>query len=348
MTICKEPTISGSVSFPTLTGAPPLVIAHRGASGYFPEHTVQSYEKAIELGADFIEPDLVATKDGILIARHEPWLADTTDIASHGKFVDRKTTRFIDGQERSDWFASDFTLEEIKMLRAKQSFAHRDQSFNSKFQIPTLNEIIELTKQSSFATGRMVGIYPETKHPTYHQEIGLSLEDRLLKALAAEGWTEQDSPVIVQSFETSNLKHMRAHSNIRLLQLIGGADEHPYDLTLAGDQRNHLTLVTNGLDEIASYANGIGAPKKFLLGQAEIDGLTASNAIARTHGKNLFIHAYTFRNEPKFQVTLSGGNPIAEYKAVYAMGIDGVFSDFPDTAITARDSYATELAHAGS
>jgi len=348
LTFCEEPAISASASFPTLTGAPPLVIAHRGASGYLPEHTLQSYQRAIELGADFIEPDLVATKDGILIARHEPWLADTTDIASHAEFANRRTSRIIDCHELCDWFASDFTLEEIKTLRAKQSFAHRDQSFNTKFQIPTLSEIIGLARKSSIAKERMIGIYPETKHPTYHHEIGLSLEDRLLQALVGEGWTEQDSPVIIQSFETSNLKDIRARSNIRLLQLIGHPDERAYDLTLAGDSRNYLALVTDGLDEIADYANGIGVPKEYLLDRITIDGLSASNLIAHCHGKNLFTHAYTFRNEPKFQAALSGGDPIAEYKAVYAMGVDGVFSDFPDTAIAARQSYSAELAQAGS
>ena len=335
----EEIAIPDSASFPTLSGTPPLVIAHRGASGYLPEHTLQSYQKAIELGADFIGVDLVVTKDGVLIARHEPWLAATTNIASHPEFADRKTVRVVDGHEICDWFASDFALEEIKSLRAMQSFAMRDQSFNAMFQIPTLVEIVELAKASALAQKRVIGVYPETKHPTYHREIGLPLEDRLLAVLADAGWTERISPVIVQSFEIANLKAIRSRSDVRLLQLIGKPDERPYDFVVAGESRSYLSLVTDRLDEIASYANGLGVPKEYLLVPASNDNLSASKLVSRAHGNSLFVHAYAFRDEPQFQEACFGGNPMAEYKAFYALGVDGVFSDFPDSAIAARQSF---------
>ena len=325
-----------------MSGAPPLVIAHRGASGYLPEHTLQSYQKAIELGADFIGLDLVSTKDGVLIARHEPWLSATTNIASHLEFADRKTSRVVDGREVCDWFASDFTLEEIKSLRAKQSYALRDQSFNAVFQIPTLVEIVDLVKATSISKNRAIGICPETKHPTYHRDIGLSLEDRLLAVLADAGWTERYSPVIVQSFEISNLKAIRLRSDVRLLQLIGEPHERPYDFIVAGDSRSYLSLVTDSLDEIASYANCLGVPKEHLLVANDNDGLSASKLVSHAHETDLFVHAYTFRDEPQFQKACFGGDPMAEYKAFYALGIDGVFSDFPDSAIAARQSFGAE------
>ena len=338
----EEIAISASASFPTLSGTPPLVIAHRGASGYLPEHTLQSYQKAIELGADFIGVDLVATKDGVLIARHEPWLTATTNIASHPEFADRKTVRVVDGHEICDWFASDFALEEIKSLRAMQPFAMRDQSFNAMFQIPTLVEIVELAKASTLAQKRVIGVYPETKHPTYHREIGLPLEDRLLAVLADAGWTERISPVIVQSFEIANLKVIRSRSDVRLLQLIGKPDERPHDFVVAGESRSYLSLVTDSLDEIASYANGLGVSKEYLLVPESNDNLSASKLVSRAHGCSLFVHAYTFRDEPQFQKACFGGNPMAEYKAFYALGVDGVFSDFPDSAISARQSFAAQ------
>src|SRR5262247_1757110 len=194
---------------PTLAGERPLVIAHRGASGYLPEHTLEAYALAIELGADFIEPDLVATKDGALIARHEPMLSATTDVADRPEFASRKRTRQVDGVATSDWFACDFTLEEIRQLRAKQAMGERDQAMNGRFQIPTLQQVIDLAKAKSAVAGRPIGVYPETKHPTFHAEIGLKLEDRLVDLLNAAGWTDQSAPVIVQSFEVASLKYLR-------------------------------------------------------------------------------------------------------------------------------------------
>ena len=225
----------------------PLVIGHRGAAGYLPDHTLESYALAIELGADYIEPDLVATKDGHLIARHEPNLKDTTDVAT--KFADRfRTGVLVDGVAEDGWFASDFTLAEIKTLRAVQPLAERPQQFNRKFQIPTLEEVIALAKRKSKEKGRTIGIYPETKHPTYHKSIGLALEGRLVQILKRAGWNDKKAPVIIQSFEQSNLKELRAMTDVRLIQLVDANDvntdgsldftapfDRPYDWTVSGD-----------------------------------------------------------------------------------------------------------------
>ena len=215
---------SPTAAQPTLDGQRVLVIAHRGASGYLPEHTLEAYALAIEMGADFIEPDLVASKDGVLIARHEPMLSATTDVAERPENASRRVTRKVDGIPVTDWFASDFTLEELRRLRAKQAMAERDQSMNGKFLIPTLQEVIDLAKSKSVGSGGVIGVYPEMKHPTFHAEIGMRLEDRLLDVLNAASWTEKSSPVIVQSFEVAGLKYLRSKTRVRLVQLIDADD----------------------------------------------------------------------------------------------------------------------------
>jgi glycerophosphoryl diester phosphodiesterase len=217
----------------------------------------------------------VATKDGVLVARHEPIMSGTTDVSTRPEFASRKTTRKLDGVDTTDWFASDFTLAEIKTLRAKQAFADRDQSHNGKYEIPTLQEIIDLAKTESTRLGRVIGIYPETKHSIFHAAIGLPLEDRLLDALKAAGWTEKSSPVIIQSFETANLKYLRGKTQLRLIQLVDADDvdkdggivlaapfDKPYDFVVTGDKRSFKDLVTvEGLKEIKTYADGV-APWK--------------------------------------------------------------------------------------
>ena len=196
----------------------PLVIGHRGASGYLPEHTLQSYALAIKQGADYVEPDLVATKDGHLIARHEPNIADTTDVRA--KFPDRETTKIVDGIPTLGFFASDFTLAEIKTLRAVQTFPERPQRFNGRFKIPTLQEVIDLVKHESRKRERRIGIYPETKHPTYHENLGLPLEPRLVRILKRAGWDSRKDPVFIQSFEQSNLQWLNRKIGVRLVQLV--------------------------------------------------------------------------------------------------------------------------------
>ncbi|WP_440108130.1 glycerophosphodiester phosphodiesterase [Acidovorax sp. BL-A-41-H1] len=360
--------------YPTLDGSKPLVIGHRGASGYLPEHTLESYRRAVELGADFIEPDLVATKDGVLVARHEPNITSTTDVSTRPEFASRKTKKVVDGVEEEGWFASDFTLAEIKTLRAVQPMAERDQSFNGRFQIPTLEEVLDLAKAEGTKAGRTVGVYPETKHPTYHVNLGLQLEDRLLAILAKYGYTTKASPVIVQSFEVSNLKYLRTKTQVRLVQLVDADDvnpdgsmslvapyDKPYDFAVAGDRRTFASLLTpDGLKEVKTYADGIGPWKPYLIPSKQVDAnrdgkaddlngdgkiddrdrvmMPATDVVKNAHAVGLMVHPYTFRSEARRLASDFKGDPKAEYKLFYELGVDGVFSDFPDVAKAARDN----------
>ena len=364
---------SDSPSYPTLNGDTPLVIGHRGASGYRPDHTLESYKLAIDMGADFIEPDLVATKDGVLVARHEPNITGTTDVATRPEFASRKTTKNVDGVNEEGWFVSDFTLAELKTLRAVQPLSDRDQSYNGKFQIPTFEEVLDLAKAEGTKAGRTVGVYPETKHPTYHAKLGLPLEDRLLAVLAKYGYTTKASPVIVQSFEVSNLKYLRTKTQVRLVQLVDANDvnadgsmdltapyDKPYDFAVAGDSRTFASLLTPaGLKEIKTYADGIGPWKPYLIPSKQVDAnkdgkpddlngdgkiderdrvmMPATSVVKDAHAAGLFVHAYTFRNEAKRLASDFKGDPKAEYKLFFNLGVDGVFSDFTDTAKAARD-----------
>jgi glycerophosphoryl diester phosphodiesterase len=296
--------------------ADPIVIGHRGgATGYMPEHTLENYARGIDLGADFVEPDLVATKDGVLIARHEPNMIATTNVKDLPQFADRRRRIVIDGREEYGFFACDFTLAEIKTLRAVQPMPDRDQSHNGRYAIPTLDEIIALVKRKSAEKGRTIGIYPETKHSAWHRSIGLPLEDRLLEALSRAGWTSRDAPVFVQSFERESLEYVRERSKVKLIQLVGG--------------RSRSALAPGRLDEIRKYADGIGPEKS----------LVDAQAVADAHARGLVVHPWTFRNEPKYVLPAYGGDAIREYRAFYEMGVDGVFSDFADTAADARKRY---------
>ena len=348
----------------------PLVIGHRGAHGYLPAHTLEGYALAIELGADFIEPDLVATKDGHLIASHEPNLVATTDVASRPEFAARRRTAVIDGAAESGFFASDFTLAEIKRLRRVQDFADRPQQFNGKFEVPTLEEIIALVKRKSEEKGRTIGIYPETKHPTYHKSINLPLEQRLVHALTAAGWNRRDAPVFIQSFEQGSLIELRKLTPIRLIQLVDANDvnpdgsldftapfDRPYDWTASGDPRllarTFGFFVTDaGLREVKTYADGIGPWKRYIVsstaaglpgpGEASRKLLPAGDLVQRAHKVGLLVHTWTFRNEQKRLVSDYQGNPVNEYLQFYRLGIDGVFSDFADTAVAARVLFRLE------
>jgi glycerophosphoryl diester phosphodiesterase len=349
----------------------PLVIGHRGASGYLPEHTLEAYALAIELGADYIEPDLVATKDGHLIARHEPNITGTTNVASLPQFANRKRSMVVDGVTELGWFASDFTLAEIKQLRAIQSAGERDQGFNGRYKIPTLDEVIELAKRKGAEERRTIGIYPETKHPTYHQQLGLALEDRLLAVLTRAGWNHRGAPVFIQSFEQANLKYLRTKTSVKLVQLIDADDvaidgkityappfDRPYDWAVAGRAGTFGDLLTPaGLAEVRTYADGIGPWKPYLISAACInvvagkcadangDGLVndadrkllaPSAVIANAHAQGLIVHPFTFRSEQRRLASNYGGNPVNEYLAFYDAGVDGLFTDFADSAVVAR------------
>lgn len=365
-------TPAGEGRYPTLDGKAPLVIAHRGASGYLPEHTLEGYRRAIALGADFIEPDVVASKDGELVVRHEPNITATTDVSERPEFASRKTTRLVDGVSETGWFTTDLSLAELKTLRAKQPMPERDQSHNGKYAIPTLREVLDLARTEGTRAGRIVGVYPETKHPTYHVNAGLALEDRLLRLLAEYGYTTKNSPVVVQSFEVANLKYLRSKTALRLVQLIDGDGvdalgavmlkppfDRPYDFALAKDPRTFADLLTPaGLKGIKTYANGIGPWKPYLLSARQLDSnkdgkpddlngdgviderdrvlLAPTSVVKDAHAAGLFVHAFTFRSEAKRLLSDYQGNAAAEYKKFFELGVDGVFSDFPDTAVAAR------------
>ena len=351
----------------------PLVIGHRGGgSGYLPEHTLEAYALGIELGADFVEPDLVATKDGHLIARHEPNLIATTNVASLPQFASRRRIAVVDGIPTDGFWANDFTLWEIKQLRAVQSVGARSPLFNGQFQIPTLEEVIALAKHKGQEKGRTIGIYPETKHPTYHQQIGLPLEDRLLAVLSRAGWNHRHAPVFIQSFETANLRYLRTKTRVRLVQLVDADDlaadgsitfaapyDKPYDWVVSGRAGLFKDLLTPaGLAEVRSYADGIGPWKYYIQSTAcqtvaagggcadangdgavnEADRVTvpATDLIQRAHALGLLVHTWTFRNERSRQPLGDGVQPTNEYLRFYDLGVDGVFSDFADTAFAAR------------
>jgi len=338
-------------------GRGPIVIGHRGASGYRPEHTLASYELAIELGADFIEPDLVSTKDHVLVARHENEISTTTDVEDHPEFADRKTTKVIDGVAVTGWFTEDFTLAELKSLRATERLPDirpANTAFDGLYRIPTLQQVIDLAKRKN------VGIYPETKHPTYFDGIGLSLEEPLVRRLRANGYRGGRAPVYIQSFEVANLKDLDTMTRLPLVQLINNTGQ-PYDFVVSGDPRTYADLITRkGLADIADYAEGIGTNKTLIVPWDEQGRLKApTGLVQRAHRVRLLVHAWTFRNENAFlPVDFQSGDPFspvflqaygdapAEYRLFYRLDVDGVFSDNPDTAVAVRTEVFSARARA--
>ncbi|MBD2567473.1 glycerophosphodiester phosphodiesterase [Anabaena lutea] len=313
------------------TNQRPIIIAHRGASGYRPEHTLAAYELAINLGADYIEPDLVITKDGILIARHENEISETTDIAIHAEFIHLKTTKIIDGEIKTGWFTEDFTLAELKTLKAKERIPQlRPQNtvYDGIFSIPTLQDIIDLAEAKSLELGRIIGIYPETKHPSYFKSIGLPLEDKLLTTLH-----KINLPIFIQSFEVGNLQELSKKTDLPLVQLINDSGK-PYDFVVNGDHRTYQDLVNpTELIEIAKYAQAIGVNKHLVVPQDSNGKLLSPTSLVNdAHQTNLKVHAWTFRNEDFFLPFDFKQNPQGEYEMFFSLGIDGVFSDYPDTA----------------
>lgn len=319
--------------------SPPIVIAHRGASGLRPEHTLAAYSLAIDQGADFIEPDLVPTKDDVLVARHENNIAETTNVADHPEFADRKTTKTIDGQTMTGWFVEDFTLAELKTLRAKERLPKlrpANTAYDGKFEIPTLAEIIALAKRRTKDTGRTIGIYPETKHPTYFASIGHPTDMKLVAELREAGWDSAKAPVFIQSFEVANLQRLHKMTKIRLIQLMDG-EGGPAD----GAQPSYATMITPaGLKAVAAYAYGIGPDKAMLWTDA-----TPTPLVADAHAAGLRVHPWTYRAENYFEPTrfrrgtdpAAHGDIAAEIDAGLAQGIDGFFTDFPLYGSQARD-----------
>lgn len=300
----------------TLDGGPPLVIAHRGASGERPEHTLAAYALAIEQGADFIEPDLVMSKDGALVARHDRYLSTTTDVADRPEFAARKTTKLADDGPRADWWAEDFTLAELKTLRARQPFPGRSREFDGRFDIPTFAEAAALAKAESAKRGRVIGVYPETKHPGALAALGLDMEGALIRALEAEGWTDRGAPVLVQSFEPAILQSLKRRIGVRLIQLVLPDPANP------GQPNIPLAALT-------AWADGVGPNKRLLV---DADG-KPTGFIAEAHKLGLVVHAWTVRDD---QPPPDGAAPKVELARLYRAGVDGVFADFPATAVAVR------------
>jgi glycerophosphoryl diester phosphodiesterase len=322
-----------------------VIVGHRGASGYRPEHTLASYELAARMGADYIEPDLVITKDRVLVARHEPEIGGTTDVAAHPEFAGRKKTKQLDGVAVTGWFAEDFTLAELRTLRAKERIpAIRQQNtvFDGRYQVPTLQEVIDLSRRLTRELGRPIGIYPETKHPTYFQQQGLALEPELVKTLNRNGLNNPAAKVFVQSFEVANLKALRKQLRVPLVQLTSSSGA-PYDFVVAGDKRTYADIVSPaGLREVATYAKGLGPSKDQVIPLDAAGKLGQPTAlVANAHRAGLVVHPYTFRVENNFlpanfdssAVAADSGNLFGEIAAYRKTGIDGLFTDNTDVAV---------------
>jgi glycerophosphoryl diester phosphodiesterase len=330
----------------------PLVIGHRGASGYRPEHTLASYRLAAEMGADFIEPDLVSTKDGVLVARHENEIGGTTNVADHPEFAARRTTKIVDGASITGWFTEDFTLAELKTLRAKERIPElrpQNTAFNGQFEVPTFQEVLDLRKQLSKELGREIGVYPETKHPTYFRSIGLPLEPGLVRTLNANGLNRRNAPVFVQSFETGNLIALERELKVPLVQLLDAPGKRP-----VGDTRTYGELATPaGLRSIARYADGVGPSKDYIVPRNP-DGSsgTPTSFVDDAHDAGLVVHPYTFRRENTFlplELRSSAdpagiGDLQAEIRQFIDLGVDGFFTDNADIGVAAARGAEQERA----
>ena len=329
----------------------PFVIAHRGASGYVPEHTLAGYFIAIQQGTDYVEPDLVLSKDGALIARHENEIGGTTDVDAHPEFAARKATKIIDGEAMTGWFTEDFTLAELKTLRARErlpELRRGNTRWDGAFEIPTFEEILDLVAAADAQRAAQaralglpapprIGVYPETKHPSYFATLGLTFDEQMLEALARHGYSRRSDPICLQSFEVGNLKALRRRTDLPLVQLVAPAGQ-PADFTVAGDPRTYLDLMGDaGLTEIATYADAIG-PHKGMIVQFGAAGAQDTGLARRARAAGLGVHPWTLRAEAEFRP-----DPLismrTEIHALLDAGITGFFSDFPDLAVRARDEW---------
>jgi glycerophosphoryl diester phosphodiesterase len=322
------------VLFAAIVVSAPIVIAHRGASAYRPEHTLASYELAIDQGADFIEPDLVSTKDGELVARHENEISGTTDVATHPEFADRRTTKVIDGQTETGWFTEDFTLKELRTLRAKERLPQlrtANVAYDGKFQVPTFEEILDLLRRRNRGRKKPVGVYPETKHPTYFRSIGLALEPRVVEILHRRGYEKHPEQVFLQCFEVAGCRALSKLTRLPVIQLIDASGQ-PYDWTLAGDKRTIQDLISpSGLAEVATYAQGIGVAKELVIPRVNGELGSPTSLVENAQRAGLKVHLWTFRPEPFFLPKSLNGKPEEEIRAFVRAGINGFFTDAPDT-----------------
>lgn len=328
-----------------------LVVGHRGASALRPEHTLASYQKAIDDGADFIEPDLVSTKDGVLVTRHENEIGGTTNVSTLSQFADRKTTKNIDGKDLTGWFTEDFTLSELQQLKAREripEFRPANTAYNDLYPVPTLEQVIELAEANYKKTGKIIGLYIETKHPTYFKNRNLAMEDTLLKTLAKYEYTRDIAPVYLQSFEVQNLIDLKneldLHKTIKhaqIIQLYDAKTSQPADFVESGETKTYADLATaEGLKDVAKYANGVGPSKGYILNFNDNGSVQTTSFISDAHAAGLKVHPYTFRPENNFLPTplkCSQDKPaercpsgaLKEFEAYFKAGVDGVFTDDP-------------------
>jgi glycerophosphoryl diester phosphodiesterase len=368
---------------PAAESSTPIVIGHRGASGYVPEHTLVSYHIAIQQGADYTEPDLVMTKDGVLVARHENEIGGTTDVAERPEFARRRTAKVVDGVSFEGWFTEDFTLAELKTLRARERIPDirpANSRFDGQFEIPTFDEVLALLRaldaQRAAAARRSgrpkpapIGVYPETKHPTYFDELGLRMDRPLLQSLARHGYEGRGAPVFIQSFEVGNLKRLRKKTALPMVQLIE-ASGAPYDFMAAGDPRTYADVITPaGLEDVATYANAIGPNKSLVIPRVPGNAIHAGGAgaaegklgaptslVRDAHAVGLAVHPWTFRAENHFLPAnlRSSGDPTqhgdlgAEISAFLEAGVDGFFTDHPVLGKQARDADGTRQDERGN
>ncbi|GAB3547342.1 glycerophosphoryl diester phosphodiesterase [Actinopolyspora lacussalsi] len=332
------------------------VFGHRGAPGHRPEHTLASYELAARMGADYIEPDLVPTKDGVLVARHENEISGTTDVAEHPEFADRRTTKVIDGERVTGWFTEDFTLAELKTLRATERLPELRQHntvFDGRFEIPTFQEIIDLERELSRELGRRIGIAPEIKHPSYFDSVGLGMEPDVVRALDRNGLNHPHAKVAVQSFEVGNLRWLDRRLRVDLVQLVWSSGA-PRDFVESGDPREYADMVTPaGLREMSEYADWVAPVTTMILPEDENGRLTEpTSLVAHAHEAGLRVVTYTVRAENAFlpaefrssDVDGAYGDVFGFLRKLFAAGVDAVFADQPDLAHHARESWGTHPA----
>ena len=352
---------AGCASSRSRAAVAPLIIGHRGAAGYRPEHTLASYELAARMGADFIEPDLVSTRDHVLVARHENEIGGTTDVATRPEFAGREATRFVDGTARDGWFTEDFTLAELKTLRARErlpSLRQKNAQYDGRFEVPTFAEVLALRERLSTELHRVVGVYPEMKHPTHFRSIGLDLESPLVAQVRAAGLDKRTAPIFIQSFELSSLANLRQQfgvdSRLVFLTSAGGA---PYDLASGGDPATYADLTTaTGLRFLSGIVNGIGPDKGQIIPREAGGALatTATTLVDDAHAAGLKVHAYTFRAENAFLPddyrvgtdARTFGRAIDEQQRFLQTGIDGFFTDQADVAVIARAEFLSARAAA--
>ncbi|MFF2022735.1 glycerophosphodiester phosphodiesterase [Streptomyces sp. NPDC058171] len=330
----------------------PTVIAHRGASGHRPEHTLGAYQFAVDLGAHVVEQDIVPTRDGQLVCRHENDITATTDVADHPEFADRRTTKTVDGTRITGWFAEDFTLAELRTLRATERIpANRPHNtlYDGRWRVPTLEEVLQWADRTGRRRGEPVWLHIETKHPTYFRGLGLGLEERLARLLRRYGRHRRDAPAFVQSFEPSSVRRLARLVDTPGVVLLSGAGSRPWDFVVGGDPRTTADLVTpSGLDWIASYARGIGPTLDLVIPRDAAGRLTGpTTLVADAHRAGLLLHPYTLRNENPFlpaeyrrgTAPDGYGDAFGAFRRYFETGIDGIFTDHPDTALLARADF---------